>query len=104
MSTSSKSSIINGHVDARTAALATAALHRNGLTVSEFIRNSFERIASTSVVPECGYPLARIGSSAENTKDFIRELRNHPMPGRDEYPGLTAEQMADKIRMERYGY
>lgn len=96
----------NGRVNSAVYDDAAKVLERNGLTVSAFIRNSLAYVAKTGEVPESGQDAQEEtqASKLEKLADFFKKIDAEPMPGKADYPGLTDDEMVERIRMERYGY
>lgn len=97
--------MVNGRVSADTLEAASDVLKRNGLTVSAFIRNSLDFVAKTGEVPEsgCGSEGGQPRTRSE-LAGFFRRLDAAPMPGREDFVGMTEDEMVERVRMERYGY
>ena len=96
--------MVNGRVDRLKADQAAKVLEREGLTISAFIRNSLEYVAESDKVPECGMPKDARAVNGIELKAFIARIETAPMPGKLDYPGLSGDELAERLRMERYGY
>lgn len=104
MGASTYMKMVNGRVDERSAAKAAQVLGEQGLTISSFIRNSIEHVARTGMVPESGLPAAESPVSIDALRATIRKLESLPMPGKKDYAGLSEDELAERLRMERHGY
>ena len=104
MATVAKTKMVNGRVSERVAMRAARVLKRNGLSISAFIRNSLEYVAESDKVPECGMPKDARAVNGIELKAFIARIETAPMPGKLDYPGLSGDELAERLRMERYGY
>ena len=104
MATSTHMKMVNGRVSEQSVAKAARALKREGLTVSAFIRNSIEHIAREGTVPACGFPRPTDTAKTEQLRDFIASIEARPMPGKQEFVGLSEDELVERLRMERYGY
>ena len=96
--------MVNGRVPKRAASRAEKILKRNGLSMSAFIRNSLEYVARTGSVPESGFAEAGEIGDADAVRSLIAEIDALALPGRGDFAGMGDDEMAERIRMERYGY
>ena len=104
MAKSSHMKMVNSRVSTASADTAARVLKRSGLTVSEFIRNSLEYVASKGEVPESGFIPVAPSADVEAFRDLIRKLESKPMPGKASFAGLSEDELVERVRMERYGY
>ena len=104
MGASAHTKMVNGRVDERAAVKASRVLGDKGLTISSFIRNSIEHVARTGVVPECGFAHSDRSAGVDDLRAFVKELNALPMPGKQDYPTLSEDELVERLRMERYGY
>ena len=104
MAKASHMKMVNSRVSTASADAATRVLKRNGLTVSEFIRNSLEHVANRGEVPESGFAPVAPSADVEAFRDLIRKLESRPMPGKASFAGLSEDELVERVRMERYGY
>ena len=104
MPTASKMKMVNGRVSERSVAKAAQVLAGCGLTVSSFIRNSIDYVARVGTVPESGFPMPEPSVDTARVRSLVRELESKPMPGKQDYPGLSEDELVEKLLMERHGY
>ena len=104
MAVTEKTKMVNGRVAERSVERAGRILADEGLTISAFIRNSLEYVAAEGVVPPSGFPLVQDGLDLKRVQAFAHSIEARKMPGKQDYPGLEGDALAERIRLERYGY
>jgi len=99
-----KSRMVNSRVPSAEVERATSVLSRNGITMSEYLRNCIVYVARENEVPEIGLEHHASPTTREKVSAFLAEVSALPMPGKDEYPDLEGDALVERIKMERYGY
>ncbi len=99
-----KRKMINGRVGESAAKQAARILKKDGLSMSEYIRNSVDYVVQTGTVPPSGFPLPKKKTLDTCVHEDLLRFEKVPMPGKEDFPGLDGEELVDAIRRERYGY